>query len=126
MRICIPVTTRAGLDAHLYTHFGSAPFYAIAETTTGAVMTVSNADCAHKHGECAPVDTVSHFDIDAVVCSGMGRRAYRALCTAGIEVMLSEAVTVEGVLAAIRDNAVTTPNEEDMCRGHGHADRVGD
>lgn len=93
MRICIPVTTNARLDARLNSHFGSAPFYAIAETTTGAVMVVANGDCQHRHGECAPVDHIRGYDI--------------------------------GVLAAVRDNAVTEPNEDDMCKGHGHADHVG-
>jgi predicted Fe-Mo cluster-binding NifX family protein len=119
------VTNDDGLDARLHTHFGSAPYYAIAETTTGAVITAANADCRHKHGECSPVDHIRGYSIDAVVCSGMGRRAYSALRSAGIEVWLCEACTVEGVLAAVRDNAVTTPSEDDMCRGHGHADRPG-
>jgi predicted Fe-Mo cluster-binding NifX family protein len=63
---------------------------------------------------------VTSHNIDAVVCHGMGRRAYAALQNAGIDVMLCEAVTVQGVLAAVRDNAVTAPSEDEMCSGHGH------
>lgn len=125
MRICIPVSDGAGLNARVHTHFGSAPFYVIAETDTSALATISNGDCGHPHGQCAPVDSIRGRDIDAVVCSGMGRRAYAALRDAGIEVLLCDAFTVDGVLAAVRDNAVATPSEDDMCQGHGHADRMG-
>jgi predicted Fe-Mo cluster-binding NifX family protein len=120
MRICIPVTSRNGLSAQLYSHFGSAPFYAIAETDTAQVSIVQNDDCSHRKGQCSPVDHVTSHNIDAVVCHGMGRRAYAALQNAGIDVMLCEAVTVQGVLAAVRDNAVTAPSEDEMCSGHGH------
>ena len=125
MRICIPVTDGAGLNARVNSHFGSAPFYVIAETSTNTVATIPNGDRAHRHGQCAPVDSIRGRDIDAVVCSGMGRRAYAALRDAGIEVLLCDAFTVDGVLAAVRDNAVTTPTEDEMCQGHGHADRIG-
>jgi predicted Fe-Mo cluster-binding NifX family protein len=119
MRVCMPTVDDAGLAARLTAHFGSAPYYTIVETDSGAFEVVANAHARHEHGSCEAASGMAGHEVDAVVCQGLGRRALAGLAAAGISVYLSDADGVAGALEGYRAGRLARLTEEAACRG-GH------
>jgi len=121
MRLCIPTVDDAGLDARLSEHFGSAPYYTIVDTDSEACEVVSNAHARHEHGACEAAAGMNGHAVDAVVCRGLGRRAYAGLAAAGIPVYVADEPDVSGVVARFQAGQLDPLAEEAACRGgHGH------
>ena len=120
MKICIPTQDASGLQALLYGHFGSAPYFTIVDAETDDVETISNFNDHHQHGQCSPLETIGKHNISAMICRGMGRRAVQALAEAGITVYLGDGLTVEDCLQKFRNDQLSILSVDDACQGHGH------
>jgi predicted Fe-Mo cluster-binding NifX family protein len=118
MKICFPTETNQGLNAPLYGHFGSAPFFTFADTETSILEVRDNQGQVHAHGACHPVGALEGLGIQAVVCGGMGLRALQKFEEAGIEVYRSEALTVEEALLEIREKRSEKLTAEGACAHH--------
>jgi predicted Fe-Mo cluster-binding NifX family protein len=119
MKICLPTETDRGLDALLYGHFGSAPYFTIADTETGTLEVRDNQGRVHAHGACHPVGAIEGLGVQAVVCGGMGLRALQKLEESGLEVYRSEAVTVGEALREIKEGRAEKLTADGACRHHG-------
>jgi predicted Fe-Mo cluster-binding NifX family protein len=128
MRLLIPTTDTNGPESRMSGHFGRAPFYAVADTNTGAVVSVANPSVNHGHGECVPAaDVFGEGGFDAVVCQGIGAGAISRLAASGIPVYVHEGPDVASALAAFRSEGVRAVGHDDGCGGgsggcggHGH------
>ena len=121
MRLGIPTENDAGLEARLAGHFGSANWYTIVESDTGACETLSNPREGHEHGSCEAASRMAAARVDAVVCCGLGRRAYEGLAAAGIPVYVAELSDVSAALDGFRAGRLARFTAEAACRGgHGH------
>jgi predicted Fe-Mo cluster-binding NifX family protein len=60
--------------------------------------------------------------VEAIVCSGVGRRALATLETAGIRVLVTHARRVDEVLESFRAGALREISAEEACAGHRDAD----
>jgi predicted Fe-Mo cluster-binding NifX family protein len=123
MKICIPTEDDNGLDSRLYGHFGSAPYFALADTESGFVYIKANGGRQHPHGQCAPIEYVDVGRTDAVVCLGMGKRALASLESGGVAVLVTSEDTVRGVIAEAREGKLRNLTTEEACGGHGHSHR---
>ncbi|HNX91571.1 MAG TPA: NifB/NifX family molybdenum-iron cluster-binding protein, partial [Candidatus Omnitrophota bacterium] len=85
MKICIPTEGNEGMNAKVYGHFGSAPFFTIVDSKSGAIEIVDNANQHHAHGMCQPMNALTGKQVDAVVTGGMGARAVQKLNEGGIK-----------------------------------------
>ncbi|MBZ0267378.1 NifB/NifX family molybdenum-iron cluster-binding protein [bacterium] len=119
MKICMPTSDRRGLEAATYGHVGGAPYYTIVDTETGDLRTVGRGDHEHRGDECGPGTRIRSLDVDTVVCSDIGRHAMACLGAAGISVLVSDAGTVEQVLAAARRGDLRPLSPDEACAGHG-------
>jgi predicted Fe-Mo cluster-binding NifX family protein len=120
MRLLIPTTDTTGPSAQLSGHFGRAPYYAVADTETGAVTTVANPSVSHGHGECVPATDIFGGDaFDAVVCQGIGRGAIARLEQAGVPVFVFDGPDVASAMAAFRDRSLRIAGTADSCSGSG-------
>ena len=120
MRLLIPTINTNGASAVLSGHFGRAPYYAIADTATGAVTVVANPSVEHGHVECVPAtDVFGEGGFDAVVCQGIGGGAIARLAAAGIPVFAHEGPDVASAMAAFRDRTVRQAGLDDGCGGSG-------
>jgi len=72
MKLCIPAADDKGLEAKTFAHFGSAPFYAIADTDTDQVEMIENKHHEQGHGGCGQVGRLRSRGIDALVCRDSG------------------------------------------------------
>ena len=130
MRLLIPTTDASGLTAPMSGHFGRAPYYAVADTDSGAVLTVANPSVSHGHGDCVPATEVfGPGGFDAVICQGIGRGAIGRLEQAGIPVFVHSGPDVASALAAFRSRDLRAAGTDDgcggsggSCGGHGHSE----
>ncbi|HBF35603.1 TPA: diguanylate cyclase [Candidatus Sumerlaeota bacterium] len=98
MKIVFPVEIFCGSDSVLFEHFGSSPFFALADTETGAIEQLTNPDQEHEHGACNPLRALGAASPDAIVVGGIGAGALNGLRNAGIRVFKSNARTIGEVL----------------------------
>ena len=120
MKVGFPVLADQGLDSPLSGHFGSAPYFAVADTDSGVVRCLANANAVHEHGSCSPFETLRGEALDALVVGGIGRGAIAALRAAGIRVLRGGAPTVHGCLIQLSRGELEELTADDACAGHAH------
>ena len=118
MKICIPTMDSNGLESRAHGHFGSAPYFAVVDTDTGAVNVEANAGRMHRHGQCSPASHVDTLNVDAVVCHGMGKRALASFERENVDVLIASGKTVGDILSEARDDKLRKLTQEKACGGH--------
>ena len=122
MKLCIPTVESAGLHGRMSGHFGSAPFFTMVDTESGACVVVANGGAVHQHGTCEAAGGMEGHAVDAVVCRGLGRRALAGLAAAGIAVYVADAEDAAAALAQYRAGSLSPMAEAAACGGGaGHA-----
>jgi predicted Fe-Mo cluster-binding NifX family protein len=116
MRICIPTSGGEGLRAEVAGHLGRAPFLTLVDTDSGELAVIQNAP--HGEGHCHPTGPLEGRGVEAVLCSGVGRRAMAAFEGAGIRVLVTQAQRVDEAVEALRNGAVRTLGVSEACGGH--------
>jgi predicted Fe-Mo cluster-binding NifX family protein len=125
MRICVPTETDEGTGAAVSRHFGSAPWFSVVDSVTGAVAAVANRHVDHDHGHCDPVGQLADLAPDIVVVAGIGGTALGRLAAAGIPTYLTRAATLGNVLAQVRAGGLEEIDPKDACRGGAGAGHGG-
>ena len=125
MKVCIPTADERGLESEPVDHFGSAPFFTMLEIDSGELEVVRNPQCGHHdhhdhHGQPGHhVDQLKAHSIDALVCNGVGRRAFAALQTAGIDVLVPAEGTVADVARTVAAGGTRKLSADEACGGGG-------
>jgi len=120
VKICIPAENDLGMDSRAYDHFGSAPFFIIADTGTGTCEVVSNQHDHQEHGQCAPMSQLGAHELDGVVCRGMGRNALARFASAGVRVYTTNSQTVGEIIEEARTGRLQPLDADQACPGHGN------
>jgi len=121
MRVCIPTNENSGNDSTVCEHFGSAPWFLVADTGTGETTAIANRDPHHAHGTCHPIGQLAGHAVEAVVAGGIGHRALQGLRAAGLTVFMPGAArTVGEILAACAAGTLAELTEVHACGGLGH------
>jgi len=119
MKICIPTQTNFGQKAQVHEHFGSAPYFTIYDTENDICEIVNNSNEYHAHGSCHPLSILEGKDINAVVCSGMGRRAIQKLNEGGIKAFRAVGATVEEIVTEYKAGRLDEITAQTACSRHG-------
>lgn len=119
MRICIPTQTNIGRQAQVHDHFGSAPFFTIYDVEQDICEIVDNSDRHHAHGMCHPLGVLDGKSINAVICSGMGKRAVRKLNEGGVRAYRASGARVEDIVTECRESKLEEITVENACGQHG-------
>jgi predicted Fe-Mo cluster-binding NifX family protein len=122
MKLCIPTDDDSGLTGRLSSHFGSAPYFTLVDSETGDVQVVSNLEAEHEPGACTSAQGLAAYGVGAVVCRGLGRRAFRRLRDMGLPVFVAEGEEAAEALEAFRAGRLGRLTSEAACqggRGHG-------
>ena len=117
MRLCLPTVHDSGRAAMLSDHFGSAPFFTIVDSESGATETVANHHARHAPGSCDAARGIAEHRVDAVLCLGLGRRALASLEQAGISVFVSTAGTVGAAVDAFVAGGLPHLEAQAACGG---------
>ena len=124
MNLCIPVTADQGLTSPVSAHFGSAPFFMIVDTDSGACRAIPNRNQHHAHGMCQPLAALAGEDLDAIVVGGIGMGALGKLMAGGLAVYRAELATVEQTVDAYKNGRLAAMTPAAACghhgQGHGH------
>ncbi len=123
MKICIPTLDDRGLEGQPSDHFGSAPFFTFVDTDTGEVDVHRNGGASHVHGSCRPVESLGAHSVDAILCRGLGRRAFSRFENGGIGVFVTLEKDVEATVKAFAAGRLQKLSSEEACHGHGHGHR---
>jgi predicted Fe-Mo cluster-binding NifX family protein len=123
MKACIPTRADRGLEDTVYDHFGSAPYFTLYDTETGEVTVLKNRNRHHSHGTCHPMNQLAGYNIDCVVCSGLGWRAIAQLKKEGIRVYQASGDKVRGVAEKLKANQLPHIEPSKICPGRGRSGR---
>ncbi len=118
MKICIPTVGQRGLEEKVSEHFGGAPYFTIADTATDQTENILNQNQHHSHGQCHPLGQLAGRGIEAVVCTGMGRRAIEILNEEGIKVFIGTGDTVKTVVDQFKKGILKELAADQGCTGH--------
>ena len=119
MKICLPTTGKNGLAERVHDHFGSAGYFTIYDTESKSVQVIENDNSHHAHDACQPLKMLSGKVVDAVLTSGMGRRAVQLLNEGGIKVYLLAGDTVQEAVDKFIANELPELTFDNACGGHG-------
>ena len=120
MKICIPTMDDEGLHGIPSDHFGSAPFFTFVDTDSEGLDIQRNGGAHHVHGACRPLELLGTRDVEAVVCRGLGKRAFSRLRDGGIGVFVTLEKDVEATARAYMDGRLRQLTSEEACHGHSH------
>lgn len=118
MKIAFPTQMNTGLQSIVYGHFGSAPFFVVADTADNSTDSFENPDRVHLHGQCQPLKALNGRKIDAVVVGGIGSSALRRLNSAGVRVYRAVKGTVADNLSLITAGQLPEFDITHTCSGH--------
>ena len=83
-------------------------------------LILKNGNEHHQHGQCNPLGQISQYNVDAVLTSGMGKRAVQKLNYGGVKVFLVNGKTVEEALQNFEEKELAELTMDSACGGHGH------
>lgn len=119
MKIIVPLDEQAGQNSRMSEHFGSAPFFAVAESENSSFEIIPNTSMHHDHGQCTPADFFSELGVNVLLCNGIGAGAANKLQMMGIDIyMAAMSPTLETALARFSQGALSKVTEEKTCHGH--------
>ena len=119
MKLCIPTKTNDHHTAEAYDHFGSAPYFMICDTESGAVEVIENNNAEHAHGMCQPMNALMGNKVDAVVTGGMGGRAVQKLNEGGIKAYRAIPGTVADIISQFTKGGLEEITVNNACAQHG-------
>jgi predicted Fe-Mo cluster-binding NifX family protein len=119
MNVCIPVDADQGTDSPVCAHFGSAPFFMIVDTDTGACRALPNRNLHHAHGMCQPLLSLQGERLDAIVVGGIGLGALNKLMATGLEVYRADRSTVGATVDALKGGLLKPMTPASACGHHG-------
>lgn len=120
MRLCLPTLDDRGREGTLSAHFGSAPYLTVVDMDTEQYEVVVNRNAHPVPGTCEAVRALGPQAVDAVICLGLGRRAFAALHKLGIAVYVADAGRVGSAVHAFRAGQLVPLAEEAACHGGHH------
>jgi predicted Fe-Mo cluster-binding NifX family protein len=109
-----------GLEGMPSDHFGSAPFFTFVDSDSGETEVQRNGGAHHVHGACRPLDFLGTRSVDAVICRGLGKRAFSRLDAGGIAVYVTLEKDVGSSVTAFKEGRLRPLTSEEACHGHGH------
>lgn len=123
----MPTEDEAGLTARISEHFGGSRWFTLVNSDTGATRSMPNRERGHRPGTCDAARSIADLGAQAVVCIGMGRRAFQSMRRAGIPVYLTRSPSVGEAVEEFKLDILTPLLDEEACAGgrglgrrHGH------
>ena len=118
MKVCVPIGKNEGINSSVYSHFGSAPFFAVCDTENNDIEIITNSNEHHEHGQCNPLGSIEGKNIQAILLGGIGQRAVEKFNAEGIKVYHSNESTVKDSIEKLKQGALKEISIDDACSGH--------
>jgi len=115
----VPLDEQAGLCSKISEHFGSAPFYAVADTAVDSLEIIVNDCMRHAHGQCNPPDFFSKLGVSTLLCHGIEPGAVHKLQIMGISVYITTVeTTLDEALLLFKRGTLKKITPQEVCEGH--------
>jgi predicted Fe-Mo cluster-binding NifX family protein len=89
----------------------------LVDSESGAIEVVVNRGAHHVPGTCETATSLPSRGVGAVVCLGLGRRAFGALQRLGVGVFVTDQAFAGGAASAFRDGRVRPLAGAEACGG---------
>ena len=119
MKVALPVMGEKGMDEMIGGHFGKSPSFAIFDSRTKMVTTISNTS-EHMGGTGLPPELLAKNGVKVVVCSALGPKAVDMLSSLGIDVYVGACGTVKDGIDAWQMGKLEPANANNACKEHHH------
>ncbi|MGD0424135.1 MAG: NifB/NifX family molybdenum-iron cluster-binding protein [Candidatus Bathyarchaeia archaeon] len=120
IKLAIPCTGQASLQARVSPHFGHCHSYAIVTIEEGKVKTIEPTS-NKEHSDCSePVRALVANKVNLMLVGGMGMRPYMAFKELGIEVRCGVTGTVAEAVQSYLKGETLPMSQDAMCKCHGH------
>ncbi|MBD3387676.1 MAG: dinitrogenase iron-molybdenum cofactor biosynthesis protein [Candidatus Altiarchaeales archaeon] len=117
MRVAVPSMGGGGLDDRVGEHFGRTPTYTIVDSETWDVTIVPNTS-HHRGGERTPPELLADEGVEAIVCSGLGRRAVQFFREKGIKAFVGAGGDVRDAVSQFNEGALAEASDSNACKRH--------
>lgn len=117
MKVCIPSLDGRGLEAAVASHFGSAPVFTLVDVETRRTDILTNDPQHGDHTGCHASGRLRRLGVDAVLCRGMGRRAFTRFSEDGIAVFVVQGGRVTSAVDALCQGRATLLTADAACAG---------
>jgi len=119
MKVIVPLDNQAGLCSKISEHFGSAPFYAVADSVDDSFEIIANDCMHHDHGQCNPPDFFSKLGVSVLLCHGIEPGAVHKLQIMGIAIYVTTVVaTLDEALLLFKRGTLKKITPQEVCEGH--------
>jgi len=103
MKICIPCVSNSAKAQVLDGNIGSAPYFAVYESSTGNYGFKDNANIIDRDARCNPAGAVLSLNVGAILCRDICDRTADMLLRSGIMVLMTARTKVEDVIKAYEE-----------------------
>ncbi|MHA2304927.1 MAG: NifB/NifX family molybdenum-iron cluster-binding protein [Candidatus Hodarchaeales archaeon] len=117
MRFCIPSETKGGLEDKVGYHFGRVPVYTIYDSDTEKIKIVKNTS-THRGGIKLPAELLNKYEVNVMICGGLGRRAIQLFEKYGIEVYEGAQGTIKDVIEQFKQKKLALATDKTACKEH--------
>ena len=117
MRICIPSETTGGLEDQVGYHFGRVANYTIYDGKTKKVEVIENTS-SHRGGTKLPAELLREYNVDIMICGGIGRRAIQLFEQYGVEIYIGAQGIVKDAIELFKQNKLQMATDKDACQQH--------
>lgn len=101
IRVAIPADNDDIKEAHVFEHFGRAPYYLIIEITDNKISSVeAYKNPAIEHSPGTIPEFLKSKGANVIICMGMGRRAQMFFAEYGIEIVTGASGKVSDIISS--------------------------
>jgi len=119
MKLTFPTNDDKGLDSQLADHFGRAPTFTIIDSETEELKVIDNSGEHFGGRQSAPVLVVNH-GTNVLICKALGRKAIARFGELGIDIYITDKLTVKNALEAYRKDELQKATESEACADSKH------
>ncbi|WP_455139259.1 NifB/NifX family molybdenum-iron cluster-binding protein [Candidatus Hodarchaeum mangrovi] len=117
MRLCIPSQAKGGLDDQVGYHFGRVPSYTIFDDSNNEVEIIENSS-THRGGTELPARLLREYNVDIMICGGIGHRAIQLFEQFGIEIYVGAQGTVKEAIEQYNTHKLKIATDKEACQQH--------
>ncbi len=117
MRLCIPSESTGGLEDQVGYHFGRVENYTIYDDASNKVEVIENTS-SHRGGTKLPAELLREYNVDVMICGGIGRRAIQLFEQYGVEIYIGAQGIIKEAIEQFKQDKLKMATNKDACQQH--------
>ena len=117
MKMAIPTLGKKGLEEMVSEHFGRCDTYTLLDDKGNFLEVIDNTS-SHNGGKELPPEILKKYNVDILLCKGLGPRALEFCKKLGIIVYVYSGNTVKEIMENWKNNCPAPATMKDICEEH--------